>query len=162
MRLKTINRFMRRHGCRTAGCVLLVAGALLVTASVEKPSSTTIKDFSVPEYFDPPHEKQMKSLLQGAEAEPQPGGMIAIAEVKFQTFNEKTGQAEIQVRAPHCIFDSVSRTVSSSGPLTVQSVNGQFYLEGEGFLWQPTNSNLIISNRVRTVIRNASNLSLKP
>jgi hypothetical protein len=161
MRLKTINRFRGMRGCRTVGCVLLAAGALQLIAAVEKPSSTTIKDFSVPAYYDPPHEKQMKSLLQGAEAEPQPGGMIWITEVKLQTFSE-AGQPQVQVQAPHCIFDPVQHTVSSSGPLTVKSVNGQFYLEGEGFLWQQTNSNLIISNRVRTVIHNASNLSLKP
>ncbi len=135
--------------------------AMVLTAAAEKPSSSTVKDFSVPEYYDPPYERQMKSLLQGAEAEPQPGGMIWITEVKLQTFSE-TGEPQMLVQAPHCLFDSVQRAVSSSGPLSVRSVNGQFYLEGEGFLWQQTNSNLTISNRVRTVIRNTSNLSLKP
>jgi len=38
------------------------------------------------------------------------------------------------VQAPHCVLDPVQRSVSSSGPLQVKSVNGQFFLEGEGFL----------------------------
>jgi hypothetical protein len=115
----------------------------------------------VPEYYDPPHERQMKSLLQGVEAEQHSGGLVWMTDVRLQTFSE-TGEPQMLVQAPHCILDSVQRAVSSSGPLTVRSVNGQFYLEGEGFFWQPTNSNLTISNRVRTVIRNSSNLSIKP
>ena len=103
----------------------------------------------------------MKSLLQGAEAEPKSGGLILITEARLQTFTE-SGQPQVLVQTPHCVFDSVQHTISSSGPLSVKSVNGQFYLEGEGFLWEPTNSNLTISNSVRTTIHNAATLSLKP
>ena len=160
MRLDPLNRLKRAFHLSARPGLIAVCAAVL-SAAAEKPAPDSVKDFSVPEYYDPPHEKQMKSLLQGAEAEPQPGGLIWITDAKLQTFSE-TGQAQMLVQAPHCVFDSVQRTVSSSGPLSVKSVNGQFYLDGEGFLWQQTNSVLTISNRVRTIIHNASNLSLKP
>src|ERR1043166_8231290 len=41
-----------------------------------------VKGFRVPQYYEPPHETQMKSLLEGAEAEPQPGGLIHITNLK--------------------------------------------------------------------------------
>ncbi len=161
MRRNPAGRPREASGLRFArlGMIAICAGVL--TAAAEKPSANSVKDFSVPEYYDPPHERQMKSLLQGAQAEQQPGGLIWITDVKLQTFNE-TGEPQMLVQAPHCILDPIQKAVSSNGPLSVKSVNGQFYLEGEGFLWQPTNSNLTISNRVRTVLHNSSNLSIKP
>ena len=37
-------------------------------------------------YYPPPREKQLKSLLTGARAEPQPGGMYLITDAKFETY----------------------------------------------------------------------------
>ena len=162
MRRNSPNR--RRRGIPRFKATWLGALAFVVLAflaSAEKTSTTKVKDFSVPEYFPQPHETQMKSLLQGAEAEPETGGLILITDVKLKTFGE-AGEPQMLVEAPHCVFDSVQRAVSSSGPFSVQSVDGKFHLEGEGFLWQETNSSLIISNRVRTTIRNFPSNSLKP
>jgi hypothetical protein len=123
-------------------------------AMAQKMANTVVKDFRVPEHYDPPHEKQLKSLLQGDEAEPQSGGLILIRHLKLQAFAE-TGETQMVVRAPECVFDTTQHTVNSAGHLEAVSGDGRFFLEGEGFLFQQTNLNLIISNRVHTVIRNA-------
>jgi hypothetical protein len=66
------------------------------------------------------------------------------------------GQPEMLVESPQCVFDSMRREVASDGPLHVQSADGKMNLDGRGFLWQQTNSFLMISNRVRTIIRNTA------
>jgi len=135
--------------------------ALVLMGSAQTNSTTKVKDFSVPEYYDPPHEMQMKTLLQGAQAEPGAEGLILITDVKLKRYAED-GQLQMLVEAPQCVFDSARRAVSSPGPLRVRSADGRLKLEGEGFLWLQTNSNLIISNRVWTVIRNAPAKAPKP
>ena len=126
--------------------VALIGMAVLLIAASQP--ATRVKDFSVPQYDDPPNETRMKSLLTGAEAEPQPGGLIQIKTLKLLTFDEK-GAPEMIVQAPHCTFDPTQRTVSSPGRLQAQSTDGKFYLEGVGFCFQQTNSLLTISNRVQ-------------
>jgi hypothetical protein len=122
-------------------------------ASDQKPANNTIKDFRAPlEYFDPPHELQMKSFLEGAEAEPGANGLVLLRSAKLQTFHED-GTREMIVKSPECIFDSRQQTVSSAGPLQVQTPDDKFTLEGQGFFWQRSNSDLTISNRVHTTIR---------
>jgi hypothetical protein len=131
-------------------------------AMAQRMANTLAKGFSVPEYYDPPHEKQLKSLLQGEEAEPLSGNLslILIRRLKLQAFAE-TGETQMVVRAPQCVFDTTQRAVSSTGHLEAVSGDGRFFLEGEGFLFQQTNLNLIISNRVHTVIRGTPKIAPK-
>ncbi len=131
--------------------LLLATSGLM--AAPEKFGNTVVKNFAVPDNFGPPHETQIKSLLQGDEAEPQSGGQILIRGLKLQTFNE-AGETEMVVRAPQCIFDTVQHAVYSDGRLEAQSGDGRFFFEGQGFLLQQTNSTLTISNRVHTIIKN--------
>ena len=136
--------------CLSAAMAIFGFGAM-----AQKTANIVVKNgFSVPERFDPPNEKQLKSLLEGAEAEPQSGGLILIRSLKLQTFAE-TGETQMVVHAPQCVFDTTQRTVSSAGYLEARSGDGRLFLEGEGFLFQQTNLNLIISNRVHTVIQSA-------
>lgn len=115
-----------------------------------------VKNFSVsPDYYDPPHQAQAKSLLQGAEAVPMAGGQqVQIRKARLRTFRED-GQVELLVEAPECLYESRSRSVTSSGPLEVQTADGKFSLQGEGFSWQQTRSTLVISNKVRTLVQPA-------
>jgi hypothetical protein len=141
---------------------VIAALALLsfIALASDKFANTVVKDFSVPEYYEPPHETKMKSLLQGAEAEPQSGGQILIRKLLLQTFAE-AGETQMVVHAPQCTFDSVQRSVRSDGHIEAQSGDGRFFIEGEGFLFQTTNWNLIMSNRVHTVIRSAPKKTAK-
>jgi hypothetical protein len=142
----------------SAGKVLLLlffcsVFSLAVADQKQQPNST-IKGFKAPlEYFDPPHELQVKTFLEGTEAEPGTNGSISIRNAKLQTFHED-GSWEMTANAPHCFWDSRQQTVSSSGPLQVVTSDEKylFHHEGVGFIWRQTNSDLIISNNVRTTI----------
>lgn len=141
---------------RGAAALCLLAGltlAAVLAKAADKMATVVIRNgFSVPgETFDPPHETQIKSLLQGAEAEPQENGLVLIREFKLQTFTE-TGETQMVVLAPVCIFDAVHRTASSTGRVEICSVDGKLRHEGLGFFWQQTNNFLIISNNVQTTL----------
>jgi hypothetical protein len=126
----------------------------LAAAADQTPPGSTVKGFKAPlQYFDPPHELQVQTFLEGSEAEPGADGLILIRNAKLQTYHED-GTKEMTATAPQCVYDSRQHTVSSAGPLQVQTVdNGMFILhEGVGFLWLQTNSQLSISNQVRTTI----------
>jgi hypothetical protein len=153
----------RSLGALTGAPRLVLATALLASAALgQQVEKAELMDFQAPlENYPPPNAAQAKTLLEGAKAEPQPGGWFLLTGVKLKTFSTN-GTLELLAESPQCLFDSVRRTVSSTGPLQVKKADGTFYLEGEGFLLQPTNFNLIISNRVHTVIRNAPGRSSKP
>ncbi len=110
-------------------------------------------DFTSVEYFEPPHQQQMKSRLSGAEAQPQAGGLLVIKQLKLETFN-MNGKPEMIVNAPECIYDTFNRVASSPGRLKAQTGDGKFRVEGDGFLWRQNDSFLTISNNVHTLIEN--------
>ena len=151
-------------GGKRKGYLLLTFCFLFWVAGAQdqKPAPSTMKGFRAPlEYFDAPHELQVKSFLEGAEAEPRSDGMVLLRGAKLQTFHED-GTKEMVVRTPQCVFDSKQQTVSSAGPLQVQTSDDKLVLEGEGFLWKQTNSDLIISNRVHTSISGTKTNSFTP
>jgi len=120
-----------------------------------------VTGFKVPEYFDPPHHKQMKSFLRGAVAEPDANGKIQITDLKLETFRED-GTREMIVEAPQCTYDYDAREASSAGPIKATTGDGRLQIEGTGFLLLLTNKSLRISNNVHTIIRDLGNAPLKP
>ena len=148
-----MNFILKRRRRRPVYWLMLSLAGLGVIASAQNFGNTKIKKFeAVLENHKQPHETQMKTLLEGAEAEPISGTQVLIRGLKLTMFSE-TGEVQLIVRSPECIFDTKQRTVSSGGHLEAQSGDGRYYHEGEGFLWQQTNSVLILSNRVQTLIR---------
>jgi lipopolysaccharide export system protein LptA len=133
-------------------CGAALAGVWLGARAQAQPSLGTAENFTTSEYFDAPNEKQIKSLITGAEAQPQPGGRYLLKQLKLETFRV-TGEGEIVIEAPECLYDSVARTAGSGGRLQIQSGDGRFSVAGEGFLWQEREGRLTISNRVRSVIQ---------
>src|ERR1700690_2833200 len=108
-------------------------------------------DFTSVEYYPAPNQQQMRSRLSGAEAQPLPGGLLAIKQLKLETF-ELNGKPEIVVNAPECIYDQLNGTANSPGRLLVQYQEGKIRVAGEGFSWRQGDSHLTISNRVSTVL----------
>jgi hypothetical protein len=133
------------------------------TAQAQTSSIGIASDFSTSEYFDPPHENQAKLIITGAEAQMQSGGRYLIRKLKLETFREN-GQRELTVEAPECLYDSGQRLASSGGHLQVETGDGRFRVEGDGFLCvlKPDQSSLTISNRVRTIIRESPPTKSKP
>jgi len=147
----------------TVRAVILGVCLRVVVGSVAQqfPAGMFFRDFSLPQNYGPPHETQMKSLLQGAEAVSQEGGGILIQKLKLQTFRED-GVGEFVLQADNCLYDPKRHHASSPGPLEMRTADGRFSTAGEGFLWRETESTLIISNRVHTVIHTGGNPSDKP
>ncbi len=151
MRLTTMVLVHERKGhlAGTIAAVLALCPGLLSAQRVGE-----LKGFKVGDPHDPPHQSQMRWLLEGATAQPQPGGRALLTDAKLQTFRE-TGEGQMVVETPQCFYDSGRQTVSSPGPLRLQTADGKFSIEGLGFLWQQTDASLIISNSVHTTVQAA-------
>jgi lipopolysaccharide export system protein LptA len=110
------------------------------------------KNLKFSDFYDPPHETQMKTLLECGTALPQAGGRtFLVTNAKLQTFRD-TGEGEIVVEAPTCRYDTDKRSVSSPGMLRLRTADGSFELEGQGFLFRQSDSTLFVSNQVHTLV----------
>lgn len=130
----------------------LAAPVLFFTCNASAQKGFEAEGFQAADFFGPPHETQMKSFLKGAQARPLDNGMLLLVQAALETFRE-TGERELMVQAPECLYDTTNKTASSSGPMHAQTADSKFSIEGEGFLWRQTNSILFISNRVHTVVQ---------
>jgi hypothetical protein len=110
-------------------------------------------DFTSNQYFEPPNERLVKMKLSGAEALPLPGGLLDIRQLRVETF-ALDGQSQVVVRAPQCNYSPLDAggVANSPGHIELQSGDGKFHVQGEGFLWRQMSSSLTISNHVRTLI----------
>jgi len=142
-----------------AGAVLLFAVAFGVRA--QQNGVQHANNFTTTEYYEPPHQQQIKSILSGAEALPQPGGLLIIKQLKLETFN-LDGKLELTVIAPECIYDTLNGVANSAGHLQVRTGDGKILTAGDGFLWRQSDQKLTISNNVCTVIENGANINTKP
>jgi len=140
-------------GCARSGVMALGMATFLAisTGLLHGQKVLEAKAFKIAEYYDPPNETQMKSLLEFGKGVPQEGGRNLLTDARLQTFL-KNGQREITVEAPQCVHDPNQHSINSPGTLHVKTGDGKFSIEGEGFLWLQTNSILFISNRVHTVV----------
>ena len=126
--------------------------AVLLAARLPGQQGVVARNFRVsPGYHDPPNDRQIKSLLEGASAQPEPGGRYLVREVRLRTFTP-LGATIMEVLTPEARYDQNRKEVSSAQKLQMRTAEGRFAIEGEGFLWRQTNSSLVISNRVRTTI----------
>lgn len=108
--------------------------------------------FNVVEYFLAPHHTQMKLQVTGSEARFEADKKVRLTQMKLQTFRED-GQRDIVIEAPDCLYDPTRRVASSPGRLKVQTGDESFSVEGQGFLWRQEDSNLVISNDVRSLVQ---------
>ncbi len=130
---------------------LLIAGAILFFAAMENRAQQTPGGFTSVEYFPQPDQTRMKSRLTGTEAQPLPGGLLVIKQLKLETFTTNS-RPQAVIEAPECVYDTLHNTTSSGGHLQLQSGDGKVRIEGDGFLWRQDDSFLTISNHVHTVI----------
>ena len=113
--------------------------------------SRPARGFKVEAYFQAPHENQLKWHLEGATFTPLTNSQFLLNDTTLQTYRE-IGGGEFVIKAPECLYDSLHTNASSAGPLHVQTADGKFSIDGDGFLWDQPNSKLFISNHVHTVI----------
>ncbi|MGO8929402.1 MAG: LptA/OstA family protein [Limisphaerales bacterium] len=139
----------RNHPGLCVALVLLALGLALFPRLGRAQPIEVKGPFKSAEYYT--NSTKMKSLLEGASALPQPDGRVLVTEAKYRTFRTNS-EVELNVEALQCLYDERQKTISSSGPLRMQIANGKFSIEGEGFLYYVTNSALLVSNRVHTVL----------
>jgi len=96
----------------------------------------------------------MRWLLSSEKAQAQPNATYLVTGLRIELFRED-GRRELVVLAPECTYEQSSRLAHSPGPLELQSSDGRFVIQGEGFRWQQDDLTLVISNRVHTIVREA-------
>jgi len=152
----TVRHVINRVTCHVSRVTrLLLVSAILIFAVTNIRAQSDLvghtSNFTSVEYYPAPNQQQIKSRLSGAEAQPLSGGLLAIKQLKLETFGPD-GKSEIVVSAPECLYDQLGGTASSAGRLQVQYRDGKIRIEGEGFLWRQSDSFLTISNRISTVL----------
>jgi hypothetical protein len=157
---------LKTHARTNTAPITLIAGVALLFAAVPSgraqqngPQHAT--DFTSTEYYEPPHQRQIKSILSGAEASPQPGGRLIVKQLKLEIFN-LDGKLEIIILAPECIYDTLKGVANSPGHLQLRTGDGKILTEGDGFLWRQSEQLLTISNHVSTVIESGATMNIKP
>jgi hypothetical protein len=145
----------RRLRARRALAVLLMGVGLWAAAWGQMMPVKRVRDFRMPEYFEHAsagRSNQLKSLVTGAEAIPIRSNRVEVTQMHVEDY-APDGRTNLVARAPHCVFNPISREISSTGRVEAALGNGRILMEGEGFLVRMTNLHCVISNRVRTVIR---------
>lgn len=140
-------------------CITFTACRLITCAQETLPGR--FKNFSLPEYFSPPKENQLRAMLRGAEAELRPDGTIVIYQLEADTFRQ-TGERELEIKAPVCNYNSENKLAYSDGQLEVQTGDGRVLVRGKGFLWRRDDAILIISNDVHCVLKTISARFIAP
>src|SRR5882672_11438822 len=105
-----VAQFKPRHYLWTATPLITL---LLLGVAARGQQAFLGTNFNAVEYYKPPHDAQMKSLVQGARGERRPDGhSLLVDELKLQTFREDN-ERELLVEAPQCIYDEHERSASS-------------------------------------------------
>ena len=114
--------------------------------------------------YEPPNERQVKTEFSGTEAAPISGGgsKALLKGVKIKQFSVTGGNPQMIAETPECIYDRKRQEVTSSGPLKVHAQEGKLFLEGTGFLLHQTNSSLVISNDVHSILQISSGTNIGP
>ncbi len=141
----------------------MIAGLLFAVAlgvCAQQTSVQSARNFTSTEYYGPTNQQQIKSILSGAEALPQPGGLLIIKQLKLEMF-DPDGKLEWVVNAPECVYDTFKGEANSPGHLEVRTGDGNFRIEGDGFLWRQSDHSSP-SRTMCTVIENGAKMNTKP
>lgn len=101
--------------------------------------------------FPIPDEQGGKTVIRGERGRVLEDDTIDLIGVVVETYRGL--EKEMIVEADQCFFDRVERVAWSEGALTVRAASGQYSVKGRGFQWTGSDSVLVISNSVETVLR---------
>jgi lipopolysaccharide export system protein LptA len=128
------------------------------------PPSTGDDKFSQPVYYDAPYFTLKKMEFRGkADSSALAENGTLVKDVEVYTYRlvtndpvHVTNALEMIVSAPECLLNRSEASGSSAGPLTAQTADGRFLIQGTGYLIQGKGSNvtLTISNKVFTTVKN--------
>jgi len=135
--------------------LVLVLAAPLV-AQIQQGFRSTAWKF--PEYYEVPlvgksRSFPLKGLISGEHGQHLSNSIYFVTGMRLDHY-EFEGVTNLQARAPECLFNTDTRVAWSTGRLEIVGMGGALTIQGnQGFQAQMTNSTLIISNHVRTVIQ---------
>ena len=152
--MRNPQQFFRRRQMTFWAVAVLAVGALSwsLFAQDAMPALGRVKNFFVPDYYPPPNQNQMKSLLRGAEAEPQADRSVLIKDLSVETYRPD-GTVELTIHSPECSYNPAEQSATSASHIEARSGDGRMLVEGEGYFWQNADSTFVISNRVHTIVQ---------
>ncbi len=128
------------------------------TASAQLTRLDRAKGFKLPEYFPATNGMQkLKTLLTGSEAQLVSAGVFRLTDPRIEGYSE-AGQLDWVAASLEATVNMASRNVTVTGTNQVifRTASTNFFVTGRGFLWQQSNSVLILSNETRTWIDKAA------
>lgn len=112
------------------------------------------KDFKFPHYYPSSNGvRQLQTLVTGTEAQFVSNNMnlVRLQNPRLTNYTPQ-GKIEWSAAASECTVNVSSREVRGNTRMVFQTADEKLWLSGVGFLWQQTNSVLVLSNQVFTWI----------
>lgn len=138
----------------SVGLGLVLAVAIAAPALAQ--TKSTLPEITVRGGFKAPitEANRRVALVSGQEAKPALlAGQLTVTGFRLETYRYNPDQkVDLVIESPTALFDSKG-AASSPGTLTLRGPNDRFLVAGEGWSWDQSGGLLVISNRVRTVLR---------
>ena len=136
---------------------LLLATLLAVFPSLVTGAEAKIgtgKDFKFPDYYAASNGvRRLRTLVTGTEAQfaTNDNALITLKKPRLESY-APDGKLEWTATSPECTVNIRTKEVRGNTNLTFQTADERFQQTGVGFLWQQTNSVLIIFDQSHTQI----------
>jgi hypothetical protein len=138
-----------------ASLAMAMARGLLAHGQIPQGAgkSDLVRDFILPDYYPSTNGvRRLKTRVVGAEARFVSNGVFALKHPRIESYREDGATLEWVAVSPECIVNMKSKVVYGRTNMFFHTADEQLFLSGSGFLWQQTNSVLILSNETRTWI----------
>lgn len=124
-----------------------------------KPASTPAAVGNVTGGFTAPvfENGELKTQFEGDSIRAQPDGRFLVSGFRLKTFRPGR-QPELIAESGTCLFNQAEYLASSPGHLRLRRADDRFQVEGDGFEWRQSASQLVLSNAVRTVVRRSASI----
>ncbi len=111
------------------------------------------KGFKLPVYYSTPSGTQkLKSLLTGMEGRIVTNDIIYLVNPRIEHYREEDGTLDGVATAADALVNIQTYTTWGTNWISFRDAQTNFFVCGQGFLWQQSNSVLIISNQSYTSI----------
>ena len=120
------------------------------------------KDFRTHQDYNGPNLNQRKTEFSGKDASPLAGSSKVLVKGADMKSYREDGTLVMAAQAPECVYDGGKKQASSSGPLKMHTGDGRFFIEGTGFLWRESDSGLVLSNHVHSILHSETTNGAPP
>ena len=105
---------------------------------------------------------QRKTEFSGSEATNLDGADRWLVKQFVMKNYREDGSLAMTAQAPECVYDRKAGGANSAGPLQMHTGDGRFFIEGVGFLWKETESRLMLSNQVHSILHSETPTNGQP